>query len=423
MTGKQAMTSMPNRSDSAPPLDVERLRHDFPVLAREVHGRPLVYLDNAASAQKPRQVIEVMRGIYESEYANVHRGLHYLSEHLTQRYEEVREKVRRFLNAASTREIVFTRNATEAINLVAATYGRAFLEEGDEIVISEMEHHSNIVPWQLLRDEKGLVLKVAPVSDDGELLLAEFERLLTERTRLVAITHTSNVLGTVTPVREIVRLAHEAGAKVLLDGAQAAVHRSVDVREIGCDFYVFTGHKLYGPTGIGVLYGREELLEAMPPYQGGGDMIASVSFTGSTWAPLPHKFEAGTPAIVQTIGLGAAIDYVTGIGLERIAEHEHDLLTYATQRLSAVEGLRIVGTAPDKAAVVSFVMDCAHPHDIGTVIDRNGVAIRAGHHCALPLMERLGLAATARASFAMYNTRAEVDTLAETLESVREIFA
>jgi cysteine desulfurase/selenocysteine lyase len=404
------------------PYDVERVRADFPILQRQVHGRPLVFLDSAASAQKPRQVIDAVREVYESEYANVHRGMYYLSERCTERYEGTREKVRRLLNAGDSHEIVFTRNATEGINLVAASYGRRFLREGDEVVISEMEHHSNIVPWQMLRDEKGLTLKVAPISDDGEFLLDEYAKLLTPRTKLVAITHTSNVLGTVTPAKQIVRLAHEVGAKVLLDGAQAAVHARVDVQDLDCDFYVITGHKLYGPSGIGALYAKAELLDAMPPYQGGGDMIASVSFEESVWAKPPHKFEAGTPAIAQAIGMGVAIDYVTAVGIERIAEHERDLLNYATQRLSAVDGLQVIGTAPNKASVISFTMDSAHPHDIGTVIDRAGVAIRAGHHCALPLMDRLGVPATARASFGMYNTRAEADALAQALETVLDIF-
>ena len=416
------MTGTARATTPGEAYDIERIRADFPILGREVHGKPLVYLDNGASAQKPQSVVDAMREVYEDEYANVHRGLHYLSATLTDRYEGVRETVRRFINAEKTSEIVFTRNVSEAINLVAASYGRANLTEGDEVIISVLEHHSNIVPWQMLRDEKGVVLKVAPISDDGEFLLAEFEKLLGDRTKLVAIAHTSNVLGTILPAKEIVRLSHDAGAKVLFDGAQAAVHMPVDVRDLDCDFYGFTGHKLYGPTGIGVLYGKEAVLDAMPPYQGGGDMIAMVTMEKSTWAPLPHKFEAGTPAIVQAIGLGAAIDYVTDIGMAAIAEHEHDVLTYATQRLSAVDGLRIYGTAPSKAAIVSFTMESAHPHDISTVIDRAGVAIRAGHHCALPLIDRLGVPALARASFGLYNTRAEVDALAEALEAVQEIF-
>ncbi len=336
--------------------------------------------------------------------------------------EAARETVRGFLNAASTKEIVFTRNATESINLVAASWGRNFLKAGDEIVISEMEHHSNIIPWQLLRAEKDIVLRVAPVSDEGELVMDGFARLLNERTRLVAITHMSNVLGTIVPVRDIVRMAHDAGAKVLLDGAQAVTHIPVDMRALDCDFYVFSGHKLYGPSGIGVLYAKEALLDAMPPYMGGGEMIRSVTFEKAEWADLPYKFEAGTPAIAQSVGLGAAIDYVTGLGLDAIGAHEAELVTYANQRLSSIDGLKLIGTAPGKASVVSFTMDCAHPHDIGTLVDRAGVAIRVGHHCAQPLMDRLGVAATARASFGLYNTRAEVDRLTEVLEGVREFF-
>ncbi len=403
-------------------FDIERVRADFPALAMEVHGKPLVFLDSAASAQKPRVVIDTMCRVYESEYANVHRGAYYLSERATALYEGARDTLRDFLNARDRKEIIFTRNVTEAINLVARTWGRENLKSGDEIIISEMEHHSNIVPWQMLRDELGLTLKVSPVSDEGEFLLDAFKALLTDHTKLVAITHTSNVLGTVTPAKEITRLAHDAGAKVLLDGAQAVVHMPVDVQDIDCDFYGITGHKLYGPTGIGVLYGKEALLDAMPPFLGGGDMISSVSYEISTWAPLPAKFEAGTPAIVQAIGLAAAVDYVTALGLENIAEHERGLLNYATQRLASIDGLRLIGTAPNKAAVVSFAMEAAHAHDISTIIDRAGVAIRAGHHCAEPLMDRMGVAATARASFGLYNTRAEADTLATALETVQEIF-
>ncbi len=416
------MTAMAKRIDGARPYDVEAVRDDFPILAREVHGRPLVFLDSAASAQKPRQVLDTVRNLYECEYANVHRGAYWLSERATDRYEAARETVRGFINAASSREIVFTRNATEAINLVAASYGRRFMRSGDEVLISEMEHHSNIVPWQMLRDEMGIVLKICPVSDDGAFLMDAFTRLLGPRTRLVAITHMSNVLGTIVPVAEVVRAAHAAGAKVLIDGCQGVLHMPVDVQALDCDFYAFSGHKLYGPSGIGVLYGREEILDAMPPYMGGGEMIASVTFEETSWAPLPHKFEAGTPAIAQAIGLGAAIDYVSGIGLDTIAAHEGDLLTYATQRLAAVEGLNFIGTAPGKGSVVSFTLDGVHPHDIATVVDRAGIAIRAGHHCAQPLMARMGLTATARASFALYNRREDADALAEALETVREIF-
>ena len=405
-----------------PPYDVDRVRTDFPILGREVYGRRLVFLDSAASAQKPRAVIDAESSVYENDYANVHRGVHFLSEHATARFEGAREIVQRFVNAAHAHEIIFTRNATEAINLVAASYGRSQLAAGDEIIISELEHHSNIVPWQLLRDEKGIVLRIAPISDDGELSMHEFEKLLSPKTKLVAISHMSNVLGTVLPVREITAKAHAVGAKVLLDGCQAVTHQSVDVRALDCDFYVFSGHKLYGPSGIGVLYGKEALLDAMPPYQGGGEMISRVTFEKSTWAPLPHKFEAGTPAIAQAIAFGAAIDYVSALGMDRIAEHERDVLTYATQRLSAVKGLKIIGTAPGKASVLSFTLDGVHPHDIATIVDRDGVAIRAGHHCALPLMERMGVPATARASFALYNMRSEVDTLGEALEHAQEIF-
>lgn len=403
--------------------DVERYRADFPILSQRVHGRPLVYLDNGASAQKPRQVIDRVKAVYETGYANVHRGLHHMSEKATADYEGARETVRSFLGAASTSEIVFTRNTTEAINLVAFSWGRANLKPGDEIVITYMEHHSNIVPWQMLRDEKGLVLKAVPVQPDGSFDMAAFKALLTDRTKMVAVTHVSNVLGTVLPVQEIIRLAHAAGAAVLLDGSQAVQHMAVDVRDLDCDFYVFTGHKLYGPSGIGVLYGKEAVLDAMPPWQGGGDMIAEVTIEKSTWADLPNKFEAGTPAIAQAIGLGAAIDYVRSIGLDRIGEHERDLLNYATQRLASVDGLSILGQAAGKVSVISFVMDCAHPHDISTIVDQHGVAVRAGHHCAQPLMDFFDVGSTTRASFGLYNTRSEVDALVEALEKVRTIFA
>jgi cysteine desulfurase/selenocysteine lyase len=417
-------TAAQKSNDASPAIgfDIEKVRADFPAMSVEVHGKPLVFLDSGASAQKPHAVIDTMRRVYESEYANVHRGAYYLSERATALYEGARDTLRDFLNARDRKEIIFTRNATEAINLVAFAWGRSTLKPGDEIIISEMEHHSNIVPWQMLRDEKDLVLKIAPISDDGEFLMDAFKALLTDRTKLVAITHTSNVLGTITPAKEIARLAHDAGAKVLFDGAQAAVHMPVDMQEIDCDFYAITGHKLYGPSGIGVLYGKEELLDSMPPFMGGGDMISSVSFEKSTWAPLPAKFEAGTPAIVQAIGLAAAVDYVNGIGFDAIAAHEHDLLNYTTQKLASVKDLRLIGTAPNKAAVVSFELGKIHAHDVSTIIDRAGVAIRAGHHCAEPLMDRMGVAATARASFGLYNTRADADTLVEALETVQEIF-
>ncbi|MFQ5775387.1 MAG: aminotransferase class V-fold PLP-dependent enzyme [Kiloniellaceae bacterium] len=403
-------------------FDVERVRADFPILEQEVFGRPLVYLDSAASAQKPRQVLDAMDEAYETRYANVHRGVHRMSQLATDAFETGREKVAGFLNAGSVDEIVFTRNATEAFNLVAACFGRAHLGSGDEVVISALEHHSNIVPWQFLRDQLGVVLRIAPIDDEGNFLLDEFEARLGPRTKLVAITHVSNALGTIVPVKQVIDLAHARDVPVLVDGCQAVPHLKVDVQALDADFYVFTGHKLYGPTGIGVLYGKSELLNALPPYQGGGEMISSVTFEETTYKAAPHRFEAGTPPIVQAIGLGAAIDYVESLGRETIAAHENGLRAYAEERLARVRGLRIVGTAKDKASIVSFVMDHAHPHDIGTIVDRAGVAVRTGHHCAQPLMQRLGLTATARASFGLYNTRAEVDTLAEALETVGEIF-
>jgi cysteine desulfurase/selenocysteine lyase len=403
--------------------DVAAIRRDFPILATKVHGKPLVFLDSGASAQKPRQVIDAVREVYERGYANIHRGVYQLSQHATERFEAVRGKVARFLNAGSAEEIVFTRNATEAINLVAQSYGRTFFEKGDEVVVSEMEHHANIVPWQMLAQQIGIKVVVAPIDDAGELIMDKFAALLGPRTKLVAITHCSNVLGTVTPASEIARLAHAKGIPVLFDGSQAVVHEKVDLRALDADFYVFTGHKLYGPSGTGVLYGKKALLKKMPPYQGGGDMIAHVSFAGTTFREPPHRFEAGTPAIAEVIGLGAAIDYVEGVGRERIAEWEHQLRDYATARLSAIPGLTIYGRAKNKAAIISFTLDCAHAHDIGTILDEEGVAIRAGHHCAEPLMDRLNVPATARASFAMYNTMEEADALVRALEKVREMFA
>jgi cysteine desulfurase/selenocysteine lyase len=402
-------------------FDVERVRADFPILQEMVHGKPLVYLDSGASAQKPTAVLAAMDEVYRTGYANVHRGAYYFSQHLTDRYEGVRAKVARFLNAGSDQEIVFTRSVTEAINLVAYSFGGQ-LKAGDEVVISEMEHHANIVPWQLLRDRVGIALKVVPVADDGSFRMDAYAALLGPKTKLVAVTHTSNVLGTVTPVKEIIRLAHKAGARVLVDGAQAVVHGKVDVRDLDAYFYGFTGHKLYGPTAIGILYGKAELLKDMPPFQGGGDMIRSVSFEKTTYAEPPLRFEAGTPPIVEAIGLGAAIDYVNAIGQDAIAAHEAGLLAYATQRLQQVEGLTIVGTAKEKASIISFVLDGIHPHDIGTIVDREGVAIRVGHHCAQPLMERFGVTATARASMGLYNTRAEIDVLVKALEKVKDIF-
>ncbi|MFM8746628.1 MAG: cysteine desulfurase [Aestuariivirga sp.] len=402
--------------------DVAAIRRAFPILSREVYGKPLVYLDNAASAQKPQPVLDAMTRAYTQDYANVHRGLHYLSNASTQAFEDARESVRRFLNAASSEEIIFTRNATEAINLVAQSYGGMVLGEGDEVVLSILEHHSNIVPWHFHRERRGVVLKWAPVDEDGNFLIAEFEKLLTPRTRIVAITQMSNALGTVVPVAEVIRLAHQRGIPVLVDGSQAAVHMAVDVRALDADFYVFTGHKTYGPTGIGVLYGKKALLDRMPPYQGGGEMISEVTTDTVTYNEPPHRFEAGTPAIVQAIGLGAALDYMRGVGLHNIAAHEATLRDYATERLSAINSLRIFGRARDKGAIVSFTMEGAHAHDVATVIDRAGVAVRAGTHCTQPLLQRFGVTATCRASFAMYNTLEEVDALAEALISARRIF-
>jgi len=417
------MNALPERATAANYYDVEAIRRDFPILSRTVHGKPLVFLDSAASAQKPQIVIDAVANCYSEEYANIHRGVYFLSQLATEKFEGARGKVQRFLNAAEAREIVFTRNATEAINLVASSYGRRFLKKGDEIILSEIEHHSNIVPWQLLRDETGIVIKVAPVDDRGALLLDRFRALLSERTKLVAVTHMSNALGTVLPVKEIARLAHNAGALVLVDGCQAVPHMPVDVREIDADFYVFSGHKLYGPSGIGVLYAKAPLLEAMPPYQGGGEMIVSVSFEKSTYAPIPHKFEAGTPHIAGAIGLGAAIDYVTATGLDRISNHEHALTTYATERLMAIPGVSLVGTAPGKGSILSFTVEGVHPHDVGTILDHHGIAVRAGHHCAQPVMDRFKVPATVRASLGMYNTEAEVDALTAAIRHVREIFA
>ena len=403
--------------------DVERIREDFPILAMRVYGKPLVYLDNAASAQKPRAVLERITHAYTAEYANVHRGLHYLANAATEAYEDAREKVRAFLNAARKDEIIFTRNATEAINLVAYTFGRERIKAGDEIVLSIMEHHSNVVPWHFLRERQGAVIKWAPVDDEGNFLIEEFEKLLSPRTKMVAITHMSNMLGTLVPVKEVVRRAHAHGIPVLLDGAQAAVHLDVDVQDIGCDFYAVTGHKLYGPTGIGVLYGKKELLDAMPPWQGGGDMILSVSFERTVYNRVPHKFEAGTPPIVQAIGLGAAIDYVNSIGKPRIRAYEASLVGYAHERLREINSLRIFGTAKDKGPIVSFDLQGAHPHDVATIIDRAGVAVRAGTHCVMPLLARFGVSATCRASFGLYNTRAEVDGLAQALIKAQGFFA
>jgi cysteine desulfurase/selenocysteine lyase len=418
----------PARKPVAPPvsgtgLDLEKVRRDFPILQEQVRGRPLVYLDNAATSQKPQAVIDAIAHYYRYDNANVHRGVHFLSEHATEEHENARNTVQRFLNAAQAREIVFVRGATEAINLVAQTYGRAHVKSGDEVLVTAMEHHSNIVPWQILCEQQGARLRVAPINDRGELILEEFERLLGPRTRIAAVTHVSNALGTVNPVRQIIRMARQANVPVLVDGAQAAPHFQVDVQDLDCDFYAFSGHKVYGPTGIGVLYGKASLLAAMPPYQGGGDMISSVTFEKTTYNELPFKFEAGTPNIAGAIGLGAALDYVTRVGMDAIAAHESELLAYATRALVAIPGLRLIGTARERAAVLSFVLEGVHPHDVGTILDAEGVAIRTGHHCAQPVMQRFGVPATARASFALYNTKEEVDALVRALGNVREVFA
>jgi cysteine desulfurase/selenocysteine lyase len=405
------------------PFDIAKVRADFPILSKEVYGKKLVYLDNAASAQKPVQVLDRMRHAYEHEYANVHRGLHYLANAATEAYEGAREKVRGYLNAKSASEIIFTKNATEAINLAAASFGLAEIGEGDEIVLSIMEHHSNIVPWHYHRERKGAVIKWAPVDDDGNFLLGEFEKLLTKRTKIVAITQMSNALGTIVPVKEVVRLAHARGIPVLVDGSQGAVHLTPDVQDLDCDFYVFTGHKLYGPSGIGVLYGKQEWLERLPPFLGGGEMIREVSEDNVTYGEPPHRFEAGTPAIVPAVGLGAAIDYVQALGHANIAAHEKMLLDYATEKLSRISSLKFYGNAKEKGAILSFAMANAHPHDVATVIDRQGVAVRAGTHCAIPLLKRYGCTATCRASFALYNTTEEIDALADALLKAQDLFA
>ncbi len=404
------------------PLDIERLRADFPILSQRINGQPLAYLDNGASAQRPLAVIEAERNYAETMHANVHRGVHTLSQRATDAFEAARERVRRFIHARSTREVIFTKGTTESINLVAHSFLRPRVKPGDEILITWLEHHANIVPWQLACEATGAVLKVAPIDRNGELDLDAFRALLSDRTRLVATAHVSNALGTVLPVREIVALAHARGVPVLLDGAQAIPHFALDVQALDCDFYAFSGHKLYGPDGIGVLYGRESLLESMPPWQGGGDMIQSVSFAGTTYNQLPFKFEAGTPHMSGAVGLAAAIDYVDAIGLDRIAAWEADLLQYATTKLAQIEDLRIIGTARDKASLVSFVVAGVHPHDIGTILDQHGIAIRTGHHCAMPAIEFMGVPATARASFAFYNTRAEIDRLADAVRSARDMF-
>lgn len=404
-------------------FDLDHIRSQFPILAREVHGQKLTFLDSAASAQKPRQVLDAMNHVHETHYANVHRGLHMLSEESTDAYEAVRGKVAGLINAPSADEVVFTSGATMALNLIAQSWGRAFLEEGDEILISVADHHANIVPWQMIAAEKGAKVVASPVNDDGSVSLDAITAMITERTKIVSLPHVSNVLGTVFPVQAVARAAHEAGAIMVVDGCQGVVHMPVDVQELGCDFYVFSGHKLYGPSGIGVLWGRMDILAVMPPFLGGGDMIDRVTIEVSTYADPPQRFEAGTPPIVEVIGLGAAIDFVQEIGMDNIRDHEQDLLSYAHQRLSAVEGLQIIGTAAGKSGVVSFTMDCAHAHDISTIVDRKGVAIRAGHHCAQPLMDHFGLSSTARASVGIYTRREDFDTLVDSLETVRRIFA
>ncbi len=409
--------------DAATPVyDVDAIRADFPILSREIYGKPLTYLDNGASAQKPQAVLDAVYKAYSYEYANVHRGLHYLSNTATENYEAAREKVRKFLNAPSIENIIFTRNATEAINLVAQSFGGLHIAEGDEIVISIMEHHSNIVPWHFHRERNGAVIKWAPVDDDGNFLTEDFERLLSPRTKLVAMTHVSNALGTIVPIKQVIDIAHARGIPVLVDGSQGAVHLDVDVQDLDADFYVFTGHKTYGPSGIGVLYGKLEHLKSMPPYQGGGEMILDVFVDNVTYAEPPHRFEAGTPAIVQAIGLGAALDYMMTVGRTNITAHEMQLLAYANERLAGINSLRIIGQAKEKSAIISFEMEGAHAHDISTVIDRYGVAVRAGTHCAQPLLNRFGVTSTCRASFGMYNTFDDVDRLAEALEKARQMF-
>jgi cysteine desulfurase/selenocysteine lyase len=401
---------------------VADIRADFPILAEKIRNKPLVYLDNAASCQKPNAVIDSISHLYRHDYANIHRGVHTLSVRSTDKFEAAREKVRAFINAASHKEIIFVRGATEAVNLIAQTFGRANIKAGDEIVITAMEHHSNIVPWQMLCEQTGAVLRVAPMNVQGELIYEAFEALLNDKTRLVAVVHMSNALGTINPVQNIIAAAHAKGIPVMLDGAQAIPHLAVDVQALDCDFYVFSGHKLYGPSGIGVLYGKQALLEAMPPYQGGGDMIKTVSFEKSTYAGLPHKFEAGTPSIADVVGLGAAIDYLNGIGMAAIADYEAELLAYATEQAQQINGLRIIGEAAEKGAILSFVLDRIHPHDIGTMLDSLGIAIRAGHHCAMPVMDFYQIPATARASFAMYNTKEEIDVLMAGIKGLIEAF-
>ena len=413
------MTTQGPLSDAS---DVSKIRKDFPILKQKIHGKPLVYLDNGATSQKPQIVIDTLNRYYAAENSNIHRGVHFLSERATAAYETARHKIKRFINARSEQEIIFVRGTTEAINLVAQSYGRTFLKRGDEIIVSAMEHHSNIVPWQMLCEQIGARLRVIPINHDGEIVFDEYRRLLSEKTKFISVTHVSNALGTIVPVKDIVRLARERHVPVFLDGAQAVPHLKVDIQDLDCDFYAFSGHKLFGPTGVGVLYGRAELLDAMPPYQGGGDMISLVTFEKTHYNTLPYKFEAGTPHIAGGIGLAAAIDYLDGLDWKQVAAHEHDLLAYATTALSRIEGLRIIGTAKEKASVISFVFDHVHAHDVGTILDQEGVAVRAGHHCAMPVMQRFGVPATTRASFALYNTREEVDVLVRGIHRALQVF-
>ena len=403
-------------------FDVARVRQDFPILSRKIHGKPLVYLDNGATSQKPQCVIDAIDHYYRAENSNIHRGVHHLSEQATAAYEAARGKLRGFINAGSDRQIIFVRGTTEAINLVAQSYGRSFLKAGDEIIVSAMEHHSNIVPWQMLCEQVGAKLRVIPINHDGEIVMEEYQRLLNDRTKFVSVTHVSNALGTVVPVKEIIALAHERGVPVMLDGAQAVPHLKIDVQDLDCDFYAFSGHKMFGPTGVGVLYGRTELLEKMPPYQGGGDMISLVTFEKTHYNVLPYKFEAGTPNIADGIALGAAVDYLRALDWPAVVAHEDALLHYATEALGQIPALRIIGTAKEKAGVLSFIFDHVHAHDVGTILDQEGVAVRAGHHCAMPVMQRFGVPATARASFALYNTTEEIDVLVRAIERVLKVF-
>ena len=420
--GPKISTELSRHSFNIEKFSIEKVRADFPILQRSVHDKPLVYLDNAATTQKPRAVIEATSSYYENYNSNIHRGIHLLSEQATEAYESARFTIQKFMNAPQAEEVIFVRGATEAINLVAQSYGRNFIRAGDEIVVSTLEHHSNIVPWQILCEQVGAILRVIPINDLGEILLSEYEQLLTPKTKFVSLVHVSNALGTINPIKKMIELAHEKKIPVLIDGAQAAPHLAIDVQDLDCDFYVFSGHKLYGPTGIGILFGKREFLDQMPPYQGGGDMIASVSFEKTQYNVLPFKFEAGTPNIAGAIGLEVAIKYVESIGLETISTYEDELLNYATKKLSSISGVRLIGQARHKAAVLSFLIEGIHPHDIGTILDREGIAIRAGHHCAQPLMQRLGIPATARASFSFYNTKEEVDTLCLAIEKVKEVF-